>query len=518
MADGVESPTDRSGAQRGRGMPILSYVLLTLVVLHYVVLCAKWIAESPKTKQTAALREALDYIDAEYVRKPDRDKLFRNAMHGLVRGLDDPWSRYLDADSATRERERIEGSFVGIGVGIREEGVVSVLPGSPAEKAGVKVGDLIGRVGQSDVFGQSPAFLKAMFEEQAGAPVNVVLLRTGMAEPVRVALSGEAPDPAKPDVPGDVPPGSVAVGYGIRVGRPIVLDVRESGPAQEAGVEAGDLIMRVETTDTTEMSLQQLVKRLRGVAGSQVTLTVQRGAEALRECVVTRGVIKFENVSWRMRDDAVGVLTLRSFSRHCPGDVESALKEMTAQGMKALVLDLRHNPGGLVLSAVRIADMLLPSGLIYDLQYREETRNGSFEAESAVVLDVATPVAVLVGRNTASAAEILAGALQANKRALLVGVRTVGKGAVTQEHRLPDGSAIVIVVAYYRLADGRIVENNGLIPDVESRPQMPPLPARFADDPVGLRRWQQEQIKALEASVVERAAAVLKERMTQESE
>jgi len=490
MADGVESPADRSGEQRGRGLPVLSYVLLALVALHYAVLLGRWVLDSPRQRQNAVLGEALDYIDSEYVREPDRDKLFSMAMHGLVRGLNDPWSRYLDVDTANRERERIEGSFVGIGVVIREEGVVFVLPGSAADKAGVKVGDVIGRVRQSDVLGQSTVFLKARFGEQNGKHVKVVLLRTGAADPVQVALPGEDSGSAGPGVPDSPPPGSVAVGYGIRVGRPIVLEVQESGPAHAAGVQAGDLIMRVEETDTTQMSLQQLVKRLRGVEGSKVTLTVQRGAEAPLSCVVARGVIKFENVSWRMRDDAVGVLTLRSFSRHCPEEVESALEEMAAQGMKALVLDLRHNPGGLVVSAVHIADMLLPGGRVYDLQYREKTHNDSVEAESEVLLDADMPVAVLVGRGTASAAEILAGALQANKRALLVGVRTVGKGAVTQEHRLRDGSAIVIVVAYYRLADGSIVEGNGLIPDVECRPQMPPLPDGFTEDPVARRRWQ----------------------------
>jgi C-terminal processing protease CtpA/Prc len=120
---------------------------------------------------------------------------------------------------------------------------------------------------------------------------------------------------------------------------------------------------------------------------------------------------------------------------------------------------------------------------------------------------------VLVGRDTASAAEILAGALHANGRAKLVGVQTVGKGAVTQERRLRDGSAIVLVVAHYRLADGRIVEGNGLVPDVEFRPQMPPLPARYADDPVAARRWQQSQLKEMADSVVERAATLLKEGM-----
>jgi len=515
MADGVESATDGGGEQRGRGLPVLSYVLLTLVALQGVTLLGRWISRSPEREREAVVREAMDYIQAEYVREPDPDKLLRMQMHGLMRGLGDPWSRYLDADSASRERERIEGSFVGIGVVIREEGVVSVLSGSPADKAGVKVGDVIGRVGQADVLGESAAFLKAKFKEHAGKPVDVVLLRTGAADPLRIALPGEGADTPKPAVASDPPPGSMAVGYGIRVGRPYVLEVRESGPAEEAGMQAGDVIVRVEKTDTADVSLQQLVKRLRGVAGSKVAITVQRGAEAMLECRVTRAVIKFENVSWRMRDDAVGVLTLRSFSRHCPEDVESALKEMTAQGMKALVLDLRYNPGGLVLSAVRIADMLLPGGRIYDLQYREETRNGSIEAESEVVVDADIPVAVLVGRNTASAAEILAGALQANKRAQLVGVRTVGKGAVTQEHRLRDGSAIVLVVAYYRLANGHIVEENGLTPDVECNPQMPHLPARLAGDPVARRRWQQTQLEAMAESVVDRAATLLKERMNQ---
>jgi carboxyl-terminal processing protease len=244
-----------------------------------------------------------------------------------------------------------------------------------------------------------------------------------------------------------------------------VSSVQPSSPASEAGVRKGDTVVSINGKSTKTMSVAAAAAALRGVAGSKVSVVVRSGTAA-RTLNLVRRALPSDDVTVDKLSARVGRITIGAFTRGVGRQVRDALATLRAEHVTGVVLDLRDNPGGLLDEAVEAASALLPAGTAV-VSYAGKSGKQTVLKASGDNPDTVTPVAVLVDGATASAAEILAGALQDDKRAVIVGSRTFGKGTVQQPMPLPDGSAIELTIAQYRTPSGRSLDGIGLDPDID---------------------------------------------------
>jgi len=261
--------------------------------------------------------------------------------------------------------------------------------------------------------------------------------------------------------------GGVGIEIGMEKGRPIVISPIEGTPAFRAGIKPGDVILEIDGEDTSNMSLIDVVQRIRGKVGTKVQLTIQRkGMEKPMKIELERALIKIESVRWTTLGD-VGYIKLSQFNENVSVQVERALKELTSRRVKGIILDLRNDPGGLLSEAVNVADLFLPEGklVVYTRSRKGETQKYFARRKPVVPDDL--PVVVLMNKGSASASEIVAGALQDYKRAIIVGEKSFGKGSVQNIIPLEDGSALKLTVAYYYTPLGRLIHNRGIVPDVQ---------------------------------------------------
>ncbi len=244
-----------------------------------------------------------------------------------------------------------------------------------------------------------------------------------------------------------------------------IVDVSPNSPAYEAGLESGDLILAVEGTpilDGTDQSLDttETKKRVRGKAGTTVTLTISHNG-VVRDVTVTRAKIKSINVTWDMLEGQLALIRIRNFEQDAAKDTLAAIAEAREEGAKALIFDVRYNPGGYKYELVKILDYLLPEGPLFrSLDY---TGTEEVDYSDASFLDM--PMAVLVNYESYSAAEFFAAALQEYKAAVVVGEQTYGKGRFQTVKKLKDGSAINISVGQYTTPKGVSLVGKGITPD-----------------------------------------------------
>jgi len=234
-----------------------------------------------------------------------------------------------------------------------------------------------------------------------------------------------------------------------------VVSPIEDTPAFQAGVKSGDKIMMIDGKSTKDINIMDAVKRLRGEKGTKVTISVLRGNETkLREFVITRAIIKVISVKHNFQDKTAG-------------ELKKALQEMTPQDkpLKGLVLDLRNNPGGLLNQSIEVSDVFLKSGGIVSTKGRSKGMESKVNARDKGD-EFSAPMIILVNEGTASAAEIVSGALQDNGRALILGAQTFGKGSVQTVIPLEDGSALKLTTARYYTPKGRSIQAEGITPDI----------------------------------------------------
>ena len=261
--------------------------------------------------------------------------------------------------------------------------------------------------------------------------------------------------------------GGVGIEIGMEKGRPVVISPIEGTPAFRAGIKPGDVILEINGEDTSNMSLIDVVQRIRGKVGTKVQLTIYRkGMEKPMKIELERALIKIESVKWTTLGD-VGYIKLSQFNENVSVQVERALKELASQKVKGVILDLRNDPGGLLSEAVNVADLFLPEGrlVVYTRSRNGETQK-YFARRKPVVPDEC-PVIVLINKGSASASEIVAGALQDYKRAVILGEKSFGKASVQNIIPLEDGSALKLTVAHYYTPLGRLIHNKGIVPDVQ---------------------------------------------------
>jgi carboxyl-terminal processing protease len=240
-------------------------------------------------------------------------------------------------------------------------------------------------------------------------------------------------------------------------------------PAQKAGIMAGDLIIRLDEKPVKGMSLSEAVAIMRGDSGSKITLTIIRnGIKQPLEITITRAIIKVASVKSRLLEPGFGYLRISHFQSRTITDMRKQLKKLHSESkpLKGLVLDLRNNPGGILTSAVAVSDAFLQSGKIVYTKGRQGDTQLTYSAKPDDLL-AGTPVVVLVNGGSASAAEIVAGALQDQQRALIMGTRTFGKGSVQSVLPVTRGAAIKLTTALYYTPSGRSIQAEGIIPDIE---------------------------------------------------
>ncbi len=247
----------------------------------------------------------------------------------------------------------------------------------------------------------------------------------------------------------------------------------EGTPADRAGIVAGDRIIRIDNAPTKDMTLVDAVRKLRGPKGTPVTITILREEQDPFDVTVTRDIIEVHSVRTSDLGEGIGYVRLISFQERTSRDLQEELKALREKGMRGLVLDLRNNPGGLLTQAVQIADLFLEKGkLIVYTEGRAKSQNLSFVDQHDNPQDF--PMVVLVNKGSASASEIVAGALQDHQRAVVVGTQTFGKGTVQTVIPLNDGSGLRLTTAKYFTPNKRAIDGAGLTPDIVVEPPKPP--------------------------------------------
>ncbi len=261
--------------------------------------------------------------------------------------------------------------------------------------------------------------------------------------------------------------GGLGIEISIKDGYIAIFAPIDDTPAAKAGLKAGDLIVKIEDKSTRGMSLMEAVKLMRGKPGTQITISVWRkGLKEPKSVEITRAVIKVVSVKHRILEPGYGYVKLTGFNANTSKMLNKALNELEGmdEGMKGLVLDLRNNPGGLLDEAQNVANMFLDSGLIVYTQGRINTQDMRLTATKAKT-HPNIPMVVLINGGSASASEIVAGALQDHQRALIVGEQSFGKGSVQSIMRLDDGSGIKLTTSKYFTPKGRDIQARGITPD-----------------------------------------------------
>ncbi len=286
-------------------------------------------------------------------------------------------------------------------------------------------------------------------------------------------------------------------GVGIEIsmenGQVTVVTPIEDTPAYRAGLQPGDVILSINGQATQELSLQEVVSRIRGAKGSEVELAILRtDAKTPQTVRIVRDAIPLISVKSKKLEDGYYWVRLTRFSERTTEELKDALKEAEKEskasgGLKGIVLDLRNNPGGLLDQAVNVSDVFLQKGVIVSIKGRGETTDRVYEARKQRD-DVRVPVVALINAGSASASEIVAGALRDQKRALIIGERSFGKGSVQNIIPLSDGSGLKLTVALYYTPNGSSIQAEGIVPDLEI--SFEPPRAEDKDNPRFLLREQ----------------------------
>ncbi|MEJ2167423.1 MAG: S41 family peptidase [Desulfobacterales bacterium] len=251
----------------------------------------------------------------------------------------------------------------------------------------------------------------------------------------------------------------------MKEGHVVIVTPLDGSPAQKAGLQPGQIILAVNGQDISGLNLFQIVKRISGPAGTRVTLRIFDSKTGLtREVSLVRAAITMNNVTWRrLPDPRIAHLRIAAFSEGVTGDLKKALGTIMTQDLKGLILDLRNNPGGLLNEAVSTASQFLSKGQVL-LEKSADGRITSVAVEKGAVAP-SIPMVVLLNGGTASAAEIVAGALKDHRRAELVGVTTFGTGTVLQQFPLSDGSALLLAIQEWLTPDGNQIWHKGITPN-----------------------------------------------------
>ena len=264
--------------------------------------------------------------------------------------------------------------------------------------------------------------------------------------------------------------GGLGIEVGMENGFVKVISPIDDTPAQRAGVQSGDLIIRLDDTPVKGMTLSEAVKIMRGKPGSELKLTIVReGADKPLKINIVRAIIKVRSVKSKILEDGFGYVRITQFQSKTGSGINKAISELKKESngsLTGMVLDLRNNPGGVLNASVAVSDAFLNKGLIVYTEGRIEDSRIRFNATPGDLLN-GTPLIVLINGGSASASEIVAGALQDHKRAIIMGTKSFGKGSVQTILPARSGSAVKLTTARYFTPSGRSIQAEGITPDIE---------------------------------------------------
>ncbi len=262
--------------------------------------------------------------------------------------------------------------------------------------------------------------------------------------------------------------GGLGSEVGMEAGVVKVISPIDNTPASKAGVKAGDYIVKINNIQVQGKSLFDAVNLMRGPVGSEIEITVRRrGVKKAIIFNITREIIQIESVKSKVLNNEVGYLRLSSFNENSSQQIKNKLKELKKnQKIKSYILDLRNNPGGLLAQAIKITDFFLNNGEIVSTKSRISSENRKWFAKKGDIIDGKTLI-VLINYGSASASEIVAGALKDHKRAILIGENSYGKGSVQSIIPLNNNGAIRLTISKYFLPSGKTISGVGVIPDIE---------------------------------------------------
>ena len=262
--------------------------------------------------------------------------------------------------------------------------------------------------------------------------------------------------------------GGLGIEVGMEAGVVKVISPIDNTPASRAGVKAGDYIVRINDVQVQGKSLTEAVDLMRGVVGSEIKITVRRrGVKKAIIFNITREIIQIESVKSKVLDNEIGYLRLTSFNENSSHQIKNELKELKKnKKIKGYILDLRNNPGGLLTQAIKISDFFLNNGEIVSTKSRKISENRKWFAKEGDIIDGKTLI-VLINYGSASASEIVAGALKDHKRAILIGESSYGKGSVQSIIPLNNNGAIRLTISKYYLPSGESISEVGVTPDIE---------------------------------------------------
>jgi len=288
--------------------------------------------------------------------------------------------------------------------------------------------------------------------------------------------------------------GGVGIQIGVKENRLAVIAPIEGTPAHRAGVKAGDFITKVNDETTKDLTLMDAVQKMRGPKGSKVNLTIQReGVPEALQFTLVRDTIKIESVKSKVLDN-IGYVRLTQFQESTGRDLSKVLKQFKEQKLQSTILDLRNNPGGLLTSAVEVSEQFLPSGKLVVYTKGRESKKDEWVSKGKDQMDD-SPMIILVNEGSASASEIVAGALQDYGRAVIVGTTSFGKGSVQTILPLGDGSGLRLTTAKYYTPKGRSIQSTGITPDIVVKSQPPTTVAKAGEGKSGEKEGEQKQPK-----------------------
>ncbi|EGO62325.1 S41 family peptidase [Acetonema longum] len=264
--------------------------------------------------------------------------------------------------------------------------------------------------------------------------------------------------------------GGVGIVVGVKDKILTVVSPIEGTPGDKAGIKSGDQIIQIDGKDTKDLQLDEAVSKIRGPEGTNVVLSIRRlPAQEVKDYVLTRSNIQIKTVASKMLPDDIGYIRISMFNENTSPDFISQYRDLEKKGMKAMILDLRDNPGGLLDQSVKVSGLIVPKGPVVSVI----TRDGQKETHSSDLETVKYPLAVLVNGGSASASEIVAGAVQDTGAGTLIGTKTYGKGSVQTIMRLDSSTAVKLTIAKYYTPNGRSIHGTGIEPDIALEWQEP---------------------------------------------
>lgn len=318
------------------------------------------------------------------------------------------------------------------------------------------------------VFTEVLSIIKKNYVDEVKVRDLVISAMKGMVsslDPHSAYLTPEALKELKVETKGEF--GGIGIQIGIKDGVLTVIAPIEDTPAYRAGIKAGDKILKISGESTKKMEIHEAVSKMRGQKGTTIILTIFReGWKETKDFTIVRDIIKIKSVKHKLLEDGIGYVRLTQFQEPTANDLVAALNKLQGEGMKSLILDLRNDPGGLLNIAVNTAEVFLPSKkLVVYIKNRSGEKIEYFTEKSYPYFEE-IPMVVLVNKGSASASEIVAGALKDWNRAIIVGEQTFGKGSVQSIIPLSDGSGLRLTTAKYYTPNGTQIHNVGITPDI----------------------------------------------------